>query len=130
MSNTASLFTFAAVFFPLFGVFGFLMQRRKRGAAAARSFGLWYAFVVIPLTACALCGMVFPKLHWLYYLAVATAVVSTLVQFRSLRRTRTHVRWIMSPRRPVPHVSMCIHLCRSRSRVYAHGLPWTRVNCD
>ena len=92
MSNTASLFTFAAVFFPLAGIFGYLMQRRKRGAATARSFGLWYALVVIPLTACALCGMVFPALHWLYYLAIAIAVGSTLAQFRGTRRDSAHPR--------------------------------------
>lgn len=65
----------------LFGVFGYLSERRKRGALGVRRFLVWYAFAV-PFMACALCGTVYPKLHWLYFLAGAMAVISALAQFR------------------------------------------------
>jgi hypothetical protein len=69
----------------LLGVFGYLTERRKRGASGVRRFLLWYAFA-IPFIACGLCGIAYPKLHWLYYPAVAMAVVAALLA--RLRRPR------------------------------------------
>lgn len=91
MSNTASLFTFAGLVMALLGVLGYMSERRKRGAPGVRRFLLWYAFA-IPFMACALCGTVYPRLHWLYYLAGAMAVVSALVQLRGARRASPQAR--------------------------------------
>ena len=85
MSNTASLFAFAGLVMALVGVFGYVIERRKRGRPGARRFLVWYAFA-IPFMACALTGSLYPKLHWLFYLAGAMAVVSALVQLRGARR--------------------------------------------
>ena len=78
MSSTASFFTFAGVGMALLGVFGYLTERRKRGAPAARRLLLWYAFVVSVL-ACSLIGTVYPTVHWLLYLAGAAVAVGVLV---------------------------------------------------
>lgn len=91
MSNTALMFAFISLVMALLGVFGYLTERRKRGAPGARSFLLWYAFA-IPFVACALCGLVYPKLHWLYYLAGAMAAGGALVQLRGARRARAQAR--------------------------------------
>jgi hypothetical protein len=69
----------------LLGVFGYLTERRKGGASGARRFLLWYAFAIL-FIACGLCGAAYPKLRWLYYPAIATAVVAALLNW--LRRPR------------------------------------------
>jgi hypothetical protein len=84
MNNAELLFAFAGLVVVFVGVFGYLIERRKGGAPAARRFLAWCAFA-IPFAACALVGSVYPKLHWLYYLAGAMAVVGTLVQWRGAR---------------------------------------------
>jgi FtsH-binding integral membrane protein len=70
----------------LVGCFGYATERRKRGAKGARNFLLWYAFAV-PFMACALCGTIYHRLHWLYYVAGAMAVAAVLVQRRGLRNS-------------------------------------------
>lgn len=91
MSNTASLFIFMGLVVALLGVFGYLFERRKRGALGARRFLLWYAFAV-PFMACGLCGTVYPELHWLYFLAGAMAVIGALAQLRGASRASAHDR--------------------------------------
>lgn len=91
MSNTASLFTFTGLVMALLGVFGYLSERRKPGALGVRRFLVWYAFAV-PFMACALCGTVYPKLHWLYFLAGAMAVISALAQLRGASRASAQDR--------------------------------------
>lgn len=75
----------------LLGVFGYLTERRKRGTSGVRRFLLWYA-AAVPFMACSLGGTVYPRLHWLYYVAGAMAVVSALAQLRGYRRASTQAR--------------------------------------
>jgi peptidoglycan/LPS O-acetylase OafA/YrhL len=75
----------------LFGVFGYANERRKRGAAGARRFLLWYA-VAIPFMACAVGGEVYHRLHWLLYVAGALAVGGVLAQLYEFRRARNKAR--------------------------------------
>jgi hypothetical protein len=85
----------------LLGVFGYVTERRKGGGPAARGFLLWYA-LAISFVAFALCGTVYPKLHWLYYLAGAMAVVNALVQLRRARRAHVQARAESSEKRLGP----------------------------
>jgi hypothetical protein len=78
VTNTASLFALMGLVMALLGVFGYLTERRKRGASSVRRFLLWYAFT-IPFIACGLCGVAYPKLHWLGYPDFAVAVVVALL---------------------------------------------------
>lgn len=85
MSSMASFFIFGGVSIALIGIFGYLGERRKRGAPGARRFLLWYALGV-PIVACSLIGTVYPKVHWLFYLAGAVIVVSVLVRATGVPR--------------------------------------------
>lgn len=91
MHGAGAFCIYVGVIMAALGVFGYVTEKRKHGDAGARDFLIWYA-IAIPFTACASTGMLYPKPHWLYYIAGAIAVVSTLVQFRRGLRARAKAR--------------------------------------
>lgn len=85
-----SFFIFVGVALVVMGVVGYFRYRR-RGPDELRRFFIWYA-LAWPFIGCGLCGLAFPRLHWLYYVQFAIAVASYGVQIPGLRRARAKAR--------------------------------------
>jgi hypothetical protein len=87
MHGAVSGFIFLGAVMVVLGVFGYLNERRRRGAEGVRRFLIWYGFAW-PFMACGMCAILFPKLHWLYYVEFAIAALGYGAQALDWRRAK------------------------------------------
>jgi hypothetical protein len=90
MRGMLPIFIDMPIFWAAAGVFGYVSQKRKRSADEARRFLIWYA-ISWPFLITLLFGLAYPRLHWLYYVAIGIALLGNLgnlVSMRSARRKR------------------------------------------
>lgn len=85
-----AVFIFTGVLVVAMGPVGYLISRRG-GPDEVRRFLLWYVFVW-PFAAVGLSALLFPKLHWLYFMEFAIVAGGYAVQILDFRRRRAKRR--------------------------------------
>lgn len=87
MSSKVAFFIFAGAVLVAIGLFGYLIERRRRQAVDLRRFLVWYGLLWVFVPA-AVGAMLYPRLHWLYYVVFASAVANYAFQIVDRRRVR------------------------------------------
>lgn len=79
MHGVMEVSLYMAVVMAVIGVVGYRKEKRRGGADGARQFLIWYG-LAWPFVACGICAVFFRRLHWLYYVEGAIAVLSYGIQ--------------------------------------------------